>query len=473
VSDRSNSSGSITARDRWQERWLQPSQHHSSGIDGVAGATAYRHDGLSVRAQDPGVRTALAKAIEDATAGTGCRFDLSAGAVRFIADDSGRLPDPFAVLRAVRRSENEHVRRSVGLDHLLSVAEQVGGNPFAVGHGEPGLDRYGVVATYQGRGPVALAGPEPRRRTSRYQPRVVVLDTGVGKHPWFDADPAITTVRLSDRTVGPQVDPGVSTEATTRTGALIDNAMLGTLGTDAGHGTFIAGLLRQACPEAEIVALAVMGADGIVPETTLADALSVVMQKQLEQPGWADAVVLSLGYYSEDVDDEKYNVRIKDILLDLGRAGVAVFCAAGNDATARPSYPAAFATDSAFTDHPAVVPLSSVAALNPNGSVAAFSNYGTWVTSSSLGVNVVSTIPIDADGSQSASYLLPSPGSRSRSALDPDNFTSGFASWSGTSFAAPILAGKYLSALCDVPGPISVGYRRQLIMAQRSIVGRS
>jgi len=470
VTVRSVNSGSTAAPRSWQGRWLQPSQHHSSGTDGVKGATAYRHDGLSLQSQDSGVRSLLASVIEKATAGTGCRFELSDGAVRFIADDSGRLPDPFAVLRAVRRSDSEKVRRSVGLDHLLSMAEQVGGNPFAVGHGRPGLDQYGVVATYQGRGPVVLAGPEPRRRSTQYQPRVVVLDTGIGEHPWFRADPAVTTVRLSDRTIGPSVDPDSIVQGAGAS-RLIDNAMLGTLGADAGHGTFIAGLLRQACPEAEIVALAVMGSDGIVPETTLTDALSAVMQKQREQPGWADVLVLSLGYYSEDTD-EQYNAGIRDIMLDLGRAGVAVFCAAGNDATARPSYPAAFATDSAFMDDPAVVPSSSVAALNPNGSVAAFSNYGDWVTSFALGVNVVSSIPIDADGSQSAPYLIAEPGHRSRSAVDPDNFRSGFASWSGTSFAAPILAGAYLRALCDVPGPISVGQRRQLVLANRSSLGR-
>ncbi len=462
--------GSTAASRRWQGRWLHPSEHHSSGTDGVTGATAYRHDGLSVQSQDPAVRSLLAKVIEEATAGTGCRFELSHGAVRFIADDSGRLPDPFEVLRTVRRSDSEQVRRSVGLDHLLSVAEQVGGNPFAVGHGRPGLDQYGVVATYQGRGPVVLAAPEPSRRSTRYQPRVVVLDTGIGEHPWFSADPAVTTVRLSDRTIGPSLDPE-SIIGAAGSSRLVDDAMLGTLGTDAGHGTFIAGLLRQACPEAEIVALAVMGSEGIVPETTLTDALSAVVQKQREQPGWADVLVLSLGYYSEDAD-EQYNARIKDILLDLGRAGVAVFCAAGNDATARPSYPAAFATDAAFVDDPAVVPLSSVAALNPNGSVASFSNYGDWVTSFALGVNVVSAIPIDADGSQLAPYLIAEPGLRSRSAIDPDNFRSGFASWSGTSFAAPILAGTYLRALCDMPGPINVAQRRQLVLANRSSVGR-
>ena len=52
-----------------------------------------------------------------------------------------------------------------------------------------------------------------------------------------------------------------------------------------------------------------------------------------------------------------------------------MFAAAGNDASRRPSYPAAFAVDPDFDD-PDVLPVISVAALNPDGSVAPFSNDG-------------------------------------------------------------------------------------------------
>ena len=33
-----------------------------------------------------------------------------------------------------------------------------------------------------------------------------------------------------------------------------------------GHGTFIAGLIRQICPDADILSIKMMGTDGIVEE---------------------------------------------------------------------------------------------------------------------------------------------------------------------------------------------------------------
>ena len=40
---------------------------------------------------------------------------------------------------------------------------------------------------------------------------------------------------------------------------------------------------------------------------------------------------------------------------------------------------------------------------------------------------------------------------RPRSTPDPDDYTSGFCTWSGTSFAAPVLAGQIAAALAADP----------------------
>jgi subtilisin family serine protease len=98
------------------------------------------------------------------------------------------------------------------------------------------------------------------------------------------------------------------------------------------------------------------------------------------------------------------------------------------------------------------VPVVSVGALNPNlTSVALFSNTGPWVRTYAPGASVVSTMPPLQGG------LMPMARTRAfgldREAIDPDNYRrgvdagGGFAVWSGTSFAAPVVAGRVAQAL--------------------------
>lgn len=422
----------------------------------------YQPTSLMLRTVDPdlsGRFTAalaeLADRIGFAIRTVGSRIELIEGA------RPGAVPDAAQVLSTL--SADPVLAPAAGLNHLMSVAEQVGGNPLAVGHGQPGLDNYGLTG-YSGRGPVQVGWLQPRPVPGRGRPRVVVLDTGIGEHPWFADQPVMDRfAMLSGAVVGPQVDAGAIRHPLADSEGLIPDPMLGSLGTHAGHGTFIAGILRQTCPEAEIVALAVMGADGIVPEHALTDAVAAVLAKQREEPGWADAMVLSLGYYAENADDLTYSTGLREQLVALGRAGVAVFCAAGNDASSVPSYPAAFAVDPAYHD-PEVVPLLSVTALNQSGSLAAFANDGPWVAAAERGVNVVSTTPVAADGSATAGTVTAGARRGPHALNDPDSFRSGFAVWSGTSFAAPAAAGAFLRALSGISAPWTTAARRRLVL---------
>lgn len=450
--------------------------------------TAYNGEGLIVTTADPGAVRTVATAVRDVLADHDCSPDgpswllrpagrdqpatgrysgvLAAG-IRIVPTSPGAtgVPDPWAIVEEVRSRLGSDLSATVGLNHLMTSAEQIGGNPFAVGHGRVGLDGYGVSGS-NGHGPVTLAvGPPlvPAPGVSGLRrPRVVVLDTGIADHPWFRSSPARTTITFADgSTVGPDVTlaPGKASNGGADRAAV--DPLLGALPTHTGHGTFIAGLLRQACPQADIVALTVMQANGIVPEHKLIRALELLLRRQSESPGWADAIVLSLGYYAETGEDLRYTSGLKDILLALGRRGVAVFAAAGNDASRRPSYPAALAVDPDFADDE-VVPVVSVAALTADGRVAPFSNDGPWVTAEAVGANVVSAAPVYAGGGARAAITARGPRGTLRSSFDPDDFR-GCSVWSGTSFAAPVLAARYLTSLQREGFPPRNSDRRALL----------
>ena len=97
------------------------------------------------------------------------------------------------------------------------------------------------------------------------------------------------------------------------------------------------------------------------------------------------------------------------VLNRLSELGVIVFAAAGNDATSRRFYPAAFAELAAGIG-PQVV---SVGALNPNSTRALFSNEAPWVRAWATGAGVVSTFPIDVQGSMTAGFAPARSSSRS------------------------------------------------------------
>ncbi len=87
------------------------------------------------------------------------------------------------------------------------------------------------------------------------------------------------------------------------------------------------------------------------------------------------------------------------------------------------------------------VPVLSVGALNPDRSIALFSNGGDWVAAWEIGAAVVSTFPQTFNGGAQPSVAVATADGRTRASMDPDSFVDGFGTWSGTSFATPILAG--------------------------------
>lgn len=369
-------------------------------------------------------------------------------------------PDAWAVLQRARALADgaRELERAIGLDHVLMGTDpDVGGVPFTDGHGvegEPFTDGHSAGSYGRpgsgGRQPVSWIGNPPGRLADDdvegRRPVVAVLDTGCGHHPWLDA--VVTTdVEFGGVSAG-LTDAGSDPE---RSGDLL-GPLDGALDSHSGHGTFICGLLHQLCPDADLLAVRVMASDGVVLEADLLHALSVLeagVARWHDSGGKkgraVDVIVLSLGYYHEAPDDADFDAPLLAQLTALGQLGVAVVAAAGNGATTERLYPAAFSPNAGgpvTSSGAGCVPVTSVAATNPDGTVALFSNAGAWVGCWHPGAALVSTMPTTFRGGRQPTVAYDAPDGTRRATLDPDDFGSGFGVWSGTSFAAPVMAGR-------------------------------
>jgi subtilisin family serine protease len=262
--------------------------------------------------------------------------------------------------------------------------------------------------------PVDMGGPAqpPMETRKRLRPRtasdrpgtgvtVGVIDTGATAHEWL----AGSFLATPD-----DFDP-------------VDTDDNGELDVQAGHGTFVAGIILQHAPGATVRIERVLDHHGEAEVQSVANAIV-----SLGRTG-VDIINLSLGGYSRGNNEPK---PIRDALAAL-RPDVVVVAAAGNHdpekhrglKATRKFWPAA---------SPSVV---AVAALNPvrgnsKPKRAPFSNFGEWVDVSAVGVGQVSTFLTFND--------------KRGSKFD------GFATWSGTSFAAPAVAGAIAARMTDLNG---------------------
>ena len=387
----------------------------------------------------------------------------------------------------------EIVRR-ISLEHLL-VGSAITGSPIDNGPGGiaagpgggdagvgPGATDSYLFSGGDPRTPVAVLLDPPRRRPAGEcradygrRPVVAVLDTGVRAHPWLDVtgDPGGGYGLAADGFVA--VDHAIQ-DAVRRTGErarqdgdrpravvrdpwdapVAENPLVGELSPALGHGTFIAGIVRQVVPDARVLAVRVIHSDDVCYEGDILCALRhlatrIALAEDDDLAGTVDVVSLSFGYFAESAADLMATSGLWqaiEVLLDLG---IVVVAAAGNYSTSRPFYPAAFAPRAA------AVQVISVGALNPNGTKAVFSNDGTWVTAWAQGAAVVSAYPVDANASRTPELRVRAAARGGRESLDPDDYSGGFAVWSGTSFSAPAMAALVAGSL--LRGAASGGLR--------------
>lgn len=226
--------------------------------------------------------------------------------------------------------------------------------------------------------------PEAHLQTRGASSIVAVLDTGVD----------VTHPALQDH-----LTPGFDF-----IGEDSDPSEEGVYGTDSafGHGTHVAGLVALAAPAARIMPLRTLGADG---SGTIWDQVRA-LRYAIENGANVISLSWSFSVRSRVLDDALAEVTCANAIDSACRrgkeSGVVVVAAAGNSGVSIAEYPAAGG----------MTGLIAVSASTEADTLASFSTYGTWVNLAAPGERIISTVP-----------------------------GGGYASWSGTSMATPLVAG--------------------------------
>jgi thermitase len=169
-----------------------------------------------------------------------------------------------------------------------------------------------------------------------------------------------------------------------------------------GHGTHVAGLVALAAPDAMILPLRTLGTDGS------GDLWAQVQALQFAVANGANVVNLS---FSFDERSQLFADSLADVTCTAsgyagcrtrGQVGAVIVAAAGNEGARLREWPAAYETPG----------LIAVGASTRSDRLADFSNFGSWVAIASPGEGILSTVP-----------------------------GGGYATWSGTSMATPLLSG--------------------------------
>jgi subtilisin family serine protease len=308
--------------------------------------------------------------------------------VRFVFPPNVDIPGLVARLRA---TQGGRVPR-LGPNHVLAGEPAYQGGPAD----SPKASRSNVTFT---------AGAGARMR-------VAVLDTGIthGLHRWLDTRCGGTAADKEEF----DVLPGD-----------------GWLDDEAGHGTFIAGVILQKAPSATVDIAKVLDSEGYGDEIGISQAILRFAKD--------DVLNLSLGGYS---DSDVPPVSLVEALRHVGPNSVVV-AAAGNNSSTRPMWPAALKR------------VVAVGALDKGGKLPAeFSNRGWWVDCCTPAVDVLSSfLEFDETGS----------GDPLRS---PQTFKR-WATWSGTSFAAPKVAGAILALKTTDRLPSAAAAAQKLLAGPR------
>ncbi|MEU7087102.1 S8/S53 family peptidase [Streptomyces achromogenes] len=320
-------------------------------------------------------------------------------------------------LHAVRQAEDRRGRRLAGRNHVMHIAVNAcpGDEPV----------------------PVPRAGSaNPAPAEGRYDPAtavgVLVVDTGL----------------VHDHRCYPPL------AHTTGDAQCAETDADGVLRQYVGHGTFIAGILAAVAPNTDITVRGTLNDAGAVLESEF----GALLFEAVDRDGWPDIISLSAGTPSEDADGL---IGLEAFMRELRDQRTLLVAAAGNNGSATPFWPAAYA---ALPEYAGSV--LSVGALRADGEGGAcFSNHGPWVRAYAPGERLTSAltgfrVPVPyvyqhstydscrfgPDAYSCTCQYPPHTGVLSEGLTStggkPDQVMfEGPAQWSGTSFATPVVAG--------------------------------
>lgn len=212
----------------------------------------------------------------------------------------------------------------------------------------------------------------------------------------------------------------------------------GRLLPNCGHGTFVAGMVLQYAPGADVIVRGVFDEDG-----TNNDFDAALELLRLVDQG-VDLVNMSIGAYSRKDRGMLAFERALDHVT-FHRPDVVLLAAAGNDGLDRPCFPAA---------DKRVIGVGAVEYAAGRWRRAPFSDYGWWVDACAPGTDLGSTF-LEYTGTIVPHHDEPSQdrGELDTATHDPCGATTieeatkpeilefrGTATWSGTSFSTPIVA---------------------------------
>ena len=182
-----------------------------------------------------------------------------------------------------------------------------------------------------------------------------------------------------------------------------------------GHGTFTAGEIAQRCPKVHVTVVGILDDEGAATEAAVARAIYLNAHADVIVPVFAFPMLHGMD-----------NWTFTNVLPQL-KTGSVVVCPAGNESSYKPHYPAALQ----WPKYPVVgvgsfLPKSAMK--KQGGPLSDFSNFGDWVFGYTLGEDVMGlyfNLTTKVEDSDPPDKRWP---------------FKGWATWSGTSFAAPKVA---------------------------------